>query len=561
MIIVTATASSQRVRYIAAGEVHQTRLQVFSVDGSQVYDSTFRLGNLIDWQLRDQQGAQLADSSYLFLVTVRDFSNNLTQKYGTAQIEQEQVALQQISRDELPSPQSTALAANQLSEGLSPVDRIGAAGINRTATTSPTGQTTTGTEPAGTSTAEATTVTGENATGTGTQNRIAKWTDNAGTLGDSTITENSDGKIGVGADPVGSIKLNIFSSFGTIPFGFTQNAPASAFPTLALFSTSDGAVGQYAATTHNGAVTFLMGATSGRNFGLFANNSYNAPNLFIKNDGNVGIGTTTPTSGKLHVVSTGGPAIYGTSATRGVWGVSTGGSYGVYGESVNGIGMQGVSTANIGVVGSTSAASNNIPGVYGVSGGNNGVGILGEANTGNAFGVYGRSTSASSTSIGVYGGSTNGMGVRGDSTGSIGYGVFAQNTSSGGMALGVGGNATQYRENGGLIKAMVSVNANGVIVRCYNSQLIGNAASTGAPLATTAPCGFSVTNPGGTYVVDFGFKVNDRFYSLTLVNNNTGYSSAVRNSNYVSSLLDTQLDVIVSERDYLYAIPFMLIVY
>jgi hypothetical protein len=293
------------VRYVAMGEVNQIRLQVFSVDGREVFDSALRLGNLIDWQLMDQQGASLADGSYLFLVTVKDFSANLTQKYGTAVLESEQVYLEQTSRGELPAPQATALEANQQAEALSAVDRIGAAGSNPTSTASTDAPTVRDGAPTGKETATSPTVTGgENATGAGSQNKIAKWTDNAGTLGDSTITESSDGKIGVGADPVGSIKLNISSAFGTIPFGFTQNAPASAFPTLALFSTSDGAVGQYAATTHNGAVTFLMGATASRNFGLFANNSYNAPNLFIKNDGNVGIGTTTPSS-KL-VVETGG---------------------------------------------------------------------------------------------------------------------------------------------------------------------------------------------------------------------------------------------------------------
>ena len=86
-IIITATASSQRVRYISVGEVNQTRLQVFSSDGIQVFDSDFRLGNLIDWQLMDQQGSRLSDGSYLFLVTVKDFSGNLAQKYGTATLE------------------------------------------------------------------------------------------------------------------------------------------------------------------------------------------------------------------------------------------------------------------------------------------------------------------------------------------------------------------------------------------------------------------------------------------------------------------------------------------
>jgi hypothetical protein len=197
--IVTATALQERVRYASLGEVQQTRLQVFSADGSQVYDSTFRLGNLIDWQLMDQQGQRLSAGTYLFLVTVKDFSDRLTQKYGTAVLESEQVYLEQTSRGELPAPQATALAANQQAEALSAVDRIGAAGSNPTSTASTDAPTVIDGAPTGKETATSPTVTGgENATvtaiGAGSQNKIAKWTDNAGTLGDSTITEDSDGK-------------------------------------------------------------------------------------------------------------------------------------------------------------------------------------------------------------------------------------------------------------------------------------------------------------------------------------------------------------------------------
>ncbi|HEV7374041.1 MAG TPA: hypothetical protein VGN95_04965 [Pyrinomonadaceae bacterium] len=267
-VIVSATASSQRVRYASLGEVHQTRLQVFSTDGTQVFDSDFRLGNLIDWQLADQQGTRLMDGSYLFLVTVKDFSNNLTQKYGVATLEREQVSLAQSGVEELTSGQAAALEANKLSATLSPVDRIGATGLNRTSTASTDGESVIDANPAGKkTTSKATTTGGTNATGTGTQNKIAKWTDNAGTLGDSTITEDSGGAIGMGTAPDSSAKLNIFSPFGVVPFKFTQNAANNSSPTLALFSTLDGTIGQYAATTHNGVGSFVMGATPGKNFG------------------------------------------------------------------------------------------------------------------------------------------------------------------------------------------------------------------------------------------------------------------------------------------------------
>ena len=70
--MVTGTASTNRVRFVSMGEVQETRLQVFSQDGPQVSDSGFRSGNLLDWQLSDQQGSRVKDGSYLFVVTVRD---------------------------------------------------------------------------------------------------------------------------------------------------------------------------------------------------------------------------------------------------------------------------------------------------------------------------------------------------------------------------------------------------------------------------------------------------------------------------------------------------------
>ena len=50
------------------------RLQVFFEDGSQVYDAKWTSGNPLDWRWHDSQGQRLADGSYLFLISVQDFS-------------------------------------------------------------------------------------------------------------------------------------------------------------------------------------------------------------------------------------------------------------------------------------------------------------------------------------------------------------------------------------------------------------------------------------------------------------------------------------------------------
>lgn len=64
------------------------------------------------------------------------------------------------------------------------------------------------------------------------------------------------------------------------------------------------------------------------------------------------------------------------------------------------------------------------------------------------------------------------------------------------------------------VKGMVYYSGfnSGRIVSCFNSKLSGTA-------ATTPPCGFTATKRGtGTYVFDFGFRIDNRFYSLSNTN-------------------------------------------
>jgi hypothetical protein len=66
------------------------------------------------------------------------------------------------------------------------------------------------------------------------------------------------------------------------------------------------------------------------------------------------------------------------------------------------------------------------------------------------------------------------------------------------------GNVTQPRDKSGLVKAMVYVNQTGTILRCYNSQVSG-----------AMPCATVDHFTNGGYTVDFGFQISDRFYSVT----------------------------------------------
>lgn len=69
------------------------------------------------------------------------------------------------------------------------------------------------------------------------------------------------------------------------------------------------------------------------------------------------------------------------------------------------------------------------------------------------------------------------------------------------------GNIRQSRAYGGAAKAMIYVRQDAVIFRCYN----------GIANLSTGNCGFVITRGGfaGTYSIDFGFPVDDRFICVT----------------------------------------------
>ena len=76
------------------------------------------------------------------------------------------------------------------------------------------------------------------------------------------------------------------------------------------------------------------------------------------------------------------------------------------------------------------------------------------------------------------------------------------------MTIDTNGNVIQNRDKGGFVKAMVYVNGDGTLLRCYNGQ-------TGS---SSGNCGFTAArnnSPSGQYIVDFGFQISDRFWSAT----------------------------------------------
>lgn len=126
-----------------------------------------------------------------------------------------------------------------------------------------------------------------------------------------------------------------------------------------------------------------------------------------------------------------------------------------------------------------------------------------------------------------------------------------------GYTLGVEGNVTQNLANGGFVKAMLVVNANGSIARCFNSTLAGSAASV-------VPCGFNAVLAGDAalpvYSIDFGFQVDNRFLAITprvpSTSRNVAANYAIGNPNQISVFIVVTNDAI----DTTFA-EFMVIVY
>ena len=126
--------------------------------------------------------------------------------------------------------------------------------------------------------------------------------------------------------------------------------------------------------------------------------------------------------------------------------------------------------------------------------------------------VYGETSGSGGGADGVHGVAHGaGSGVTGVSDNTGGVGVWGQGP---GYALYANGNTGQARTAGGWLKAMLYYSGfnSGRIVSCFNSTLAGAA-------ATTPPCGFSATKNGtGDYTLDFGFEIDDRFFSVTNTN-------------------------------------------
>ncbi|HZS04411.1 MAG TPA: hypothetical protein VFD58_06210 [Blastocatellia bacterium] len=563
---ITIVVGREAVRFSALNEVAEWHLVVTSQQGEVVFDSGTFQGSALEWPLRDQQGEAVASGLYAYTLTTRTAAD------ATPRTQRGHVILDRPSSADriwVTSDRGASLGAAGTGVKLTVIgdseSTVGGAEIEATARNRD--RASEGQIGEGRRNPTARTVTEEKRQGTSavtaSPNRLAKYAADGATLVDSSVTESASGDIGVGtASPGGVFDLQRSSSGDILQRLWNTGAGGAKLRYVA----ATGATSQLQLTD---GLEWLMAIAGNNSIGMQfrvrdtgdANNEATLATrarMTILRNGNVGIGTTAPAtplevSGLLRSTRSGVAAQYlqlwgGDSASIRLTAQSTATAekplliQNLSGEAtpgffntiqfqvgttaapatkmiINSLGNVGIGTSNpyaakLHVDGGSSS------GVYG--GSLSGSGVYGESaavNTLVAAGVYGRGTG--SGGIGVIGESNldNAVGVFGVSTSPGGVGVYARNLS-GGRAIVAEGNVTQDLGSGGLVKALLKVNADGSIARCYNA-ITGSAGGA---------CGFSVFHQPNfqyAYDINFGFKVDDRFVSVTTDVNSFGTSGSV----------------------------------
>src|SRR6266542_4143000 len=358
-LTITAAASDEQVRFTAPSTVVQMHVQVYDNVGQLISDVTSK-SNVLDWKLQDSAGARLGSGSYLAVVTVKSLSGKLSRRMGSVSVAEKQLELQPVDATQLTLAQQQAVGPIEENgaltvlkagdeEGTTVIAHNGTEGQmirSRGALSFRLGDFFSGTDSEqmrltedgnlgigipqpqakldvagtiraervliakpkapGSNTAQATDTTDSAqplASGSGTQNRIAKWTDNAGTLGDSGITETNSGFIGIGTASPDSL-LNVQ---GPIPsllghMGVIRTTGSNNSLGLAVNGVAKGGSSWDNARQFLGFVNFNYSAND---FSLRLNSNgsltyhdglTSAERFQITNTGKVGIGTSNPNS-------------------------------------------------------------------------------------------------------------------------------------------------------------------------------------------------------------------------------------------------------------------------
>ena len=335
-VIITAAAAGERVRITAPGSVVQMHVEVYAAGGEKLFDQEIRGGNVFDWHLQNGQGQRVAPGSYVCVVTAKSISRRITQKIGAIRIGEKEASVEPATSAQLSSAQAQAIGpveensswtvsgkdepqtptviahdgtdgqmirgrgaltfrignfftgndreqmrlteAGDLGIGTSePRAKLDVAGTIRAqrflvVKPKPVG---TGVSAQDSLTANVTEPDESLLTGSGTQDRIAKWLDGSGTLGDSTITETG-GLVGIGTTAPGS-KLVVSSNSSVLPpaLGIARFADADGVQT-AVFADAFGTNPIFNVRRANGTAAAPSAVQANQLLGVIGASAYGA---------------------------------------------------------------------------------------------------------------------------------------------------------------------------------------------------------------------------------------------------------------------------------------------
>src|SRR6266568_5689242 len=362
-LAITAAASGERLRITAPSSIVQMHVEVYAASGEKLFDGEIRGGNVFDWHLQDGQARRLPAGDYLCVVTVKNLAGRLTQKIGTVRVGEKDVSVGSGEVAQLSAQQTQAISPVEENSSWTVLNENENQTSTVTAHDGTDGQITRGrgalsfrvgdffsgndteqmrlneegnlgigtakpefkldvagtirarqgfvfndgsslnvndkgilthTSPDGTVT--------PNVGGIGSQGRLAKWTDNSGTLGDSVALDTGTG-LQLTAAPSGAVDTNLLylnSTNGTTGV-LAGNVPSFGAANGPFFAMRGNAYTTIA--NQRGLFTIAAGNVSspvGDDGSVKFNTGNDLLRMVIRPNGRVGIGTDTPTK-KLDV--------------------------------------------------------------------------------------------------------------------------------------------------------------------------------------------------------------------------------------------------------------------
>jgi len=358
--IITAAASGDRVRITAPSSIAQMHLEVYALSGEKLFDNEIRGGNVFDWHLQDGQAQRLTVGDYVCVITVKNIAGRITQKIGMVRVGEKDVTVGLAEIAQLSPQQSQAIGPmeensswmvldgkeNQTTTVIAHDGRDGQITRGQGALSFRLGDFFSGNDReqmrlteegnlgigtskpqfkldvAGTIRARqgfvfndgstlnvndkgALTLTDSNGNatpnvgGTGTQGRLAKWTDNSGTLGDSVVLDTGTG-LQLTAAPDRAADTNLFylnSTNGTtgVLAGSVPSFGATNGPFFAMRGNTYTTI-----ANQRGLFTIAAGNVSspvGDDGSVKFNTGNDQLRMVIRPSGNVGIGNNSPNFG------------------------------------------------------------------------------------------------------------------------------------------------------------------------------------------------------------------------------------------------------------------------